>query len=101
MSLNKVNSTSHNYIKMSFFYVYVLQSVSHDFIYVGITHDLNRRFNEHNTGRNTSTRPYAPFRLIFYEAYLNEQDAKRREKYFKTTKGKVTLKQMLQAYFKV
>lgn len=85
---------------MSFFYVYVLQSVHHDFIYVGITHDLKRRFHEHNTGLNTSTKPYLPYRLIHYEAYLNEQDANRREKYFKTTKGKVTLRQMLKEYFK-
>ena len=84
---------------MSFYYVYVLQSKNHDFIYVGTTHDLKRRFKEHNTGQNISTNPYAPYRLIHYEAYSNEQDAKRRERYLKTTKGKVTLKQMLKEYF--
>jgi putative endonuclease len=84
---------------MSFVYVYVLQSLHHDFIYVGYTHDLKRRFHEHNTGQNISTKPYAPYQLIHYEAYLHEKDAKRRESYFKTTKGKVTLKQMLKEYF--
>lgn len=83
---------------MSFTYIYVLQSLHHDFIYVGITHDLKRRFHEHQSGQNTSTKPYTPYQLIHYETYLNEQAAKRRESYLKTTKGKVTLKQMLKGY---
>lgn len=85
---------------MSFTYIYVIQSINHDFVYVGITHDLKRRFLEHNTGNNTSTKPHAPYKLIHYEAYICEADAKRRETYFKTTKGKVTLRQMLKEYFK-
>jgi putative endonuclease len=85
---------------MQFFYVYVLKSIHKDFIYVGFTHNLRKRFPEHNNGEELSTKAYAPFDLIFYEAYRNEKDAKRREEYFKTTKGKVTLKQMLKEYFK-
>ena len=85
---------------MPFFYVYVIQSLHHDFVYVGITKDLKRRFTEHTTGKNVSTKPYVPYPLIFYEAYLSEQDAKKREKYLKTTKGKVTLRQMLKNYFR-
>jgi putative endonuclease len=84
---------------MPFTYIYVLQSLNHDFVYVGITSDLKRRFHEHQTGQNTSTKPYSPYRLIHYEAYICEADAKRRENYFKTTKGRVTLRQMLKVYF--
>ena len=74
-------------------------SVKQDFIYVGFTHNLKNRLKEHNNLENLSTKHYAPFELIFYEAYPNEKDAKRREEYFKTTKGKVTLRQMLKEYF--
>jgi putative endonuclease len=99
MNLSIANSSSQLYTYlMSFTYIYVLQSLHCDFIYVGITHDLKRRFHEHQAGHNTSTKPYLPYKLIHYEAYLNEKDAKRREHYFKTTKGKVTLKQMLRDY---
>lgn len=84
---------------MKFYYVYVLRSLSNDFIYVGFTQDLKRRFNEHNNKEELSTKHYAPFDLIHFEAYKNIKDAKRREQYFKTTKGKVTLKQMLKEYF--
>jgi putative endonuclease len=84
---------------MSFYYVYVLKSIKKDFVYIGFTHDLRNRLNEHNSKKNLSTKHYAPFELIHYEAYINEKDAKRREEYFKTTKGKVTLKLMLKEYF--
>lgn len=87
-------------IFMKFFYVYVLQSKIKDFIYVGFTQNLKKRFSEHNNKEELSTKHYVPFELIFYEAYQNEKDAKRREKYFKTTKGKTTLKAMLREYFK-
>ena len=82
------------------FHVYILKSLSHDFIYVGFTTDLRKRFSEHNNKEELSTKHYAPFELIHYEAYRNEKDAKRREEYFKTTKGKTTLKTMLKEYFK-
>ncbi len=84
---------------MKFFYVYVLKSISKEFIYVGFTNNLKRRFKEHNDKEELSTKHYAPFELIHYEAYRHEKDAKRREEYFKTTKGKVTLRQMLKEYF--
>lgn len=74
--------------------------MNHDFIYVGFTQDLRKRFKEHNKRHELSTKHYAPFDLIHYEAYKNIKDSKRREEYFKTTKGKVTLKQMLREYFK-
>lgn len=72
-----------------------------DFIYVGFTTDLRKRFTEHNSRQELSTKHYAPFELIHYEAYRNIKDAKRRENYFKTTKGKTTLKLMLREYFKI
>lgn len=84
---------------MKFYYVYVLQSLTKGFLYVGFTEDLKRRFRKHNNKEELSTKHYAPFELIHYEAYKNIKDGKRREGYFKTTKGKVTLKQMLKEHF--
>ncbi|PIR43034.1 hypothetical protein COV24_04900, partial [candidate division WWE3 bacterium CG10_big_fil_rev_8_21_14_0_10_32_10] len=45
--------------------------------------------------QNTSTSKRLPLKLIYYEAHLSKEDAKRREKYFKTTKGKATLHQII------
>lgn len=83
---------------MKFFYVYILKSKNKDFVYVGFTANLKRRYFEHNNREEISTKHYAPLDLIFYEAYRNEKDAKRREGYFKTTKGKTTLRMMLREY---
>ena len=66
---------------------------------MGSTSDLRTRFKSHNNGENLSTKGYAPFKLIFYESYLNKKDALRREEYFKTTKGKTTLRTMIKEYF--
>ena len=84
---------------MVFYYVYILQSKLKSFLYVGCTSDLKRRFHEHNNKEELSTKRYAPFELIFYEAYLSKKDAERREKYLKTSKGKKTLRIMLRDYF--
>ena len=68
-------------------------------MYVGYTTDLKARFKKHNSGEVFSTKPYLPWKLIFYEAYVKSSDAKRREIYLKTAKGRTTLKTMLKDYF--
>ena len=85
---------------MIFHYVYILKSIRKNFIYTGFTSNLKKRFQEHNNKEELSTKYYVPFDLIHYEAYRNQKDAKRREGYLKTTKGKITLKLMLREYFK-
>ena len=85
---------------MNFQYVYVLRSINFDFIYVGFTTNLKKRFGDHNNKEELSTKAYAPFELIHYEAYRNKKDAKRRENYFKTTKGKTTLRTMLKEHLR-
>jgi len=64
-------------------YVYLIKSLKKDFEYVGVTDDLKRRFVEHNNGRELSTKFYAPFILVYYEAYRNKKDALIREKKLK------------------
>lgn len=65
------------------FYVYVLKSNKDDSIYIGFTNDLKRRFEEHNSGKNKSTKFKTPFELVYYEAYKSESDAKYRERNIK------------------
>jgi len=83
------------------YYVYILQSQIHKkWLYKGCTSDLKRRFKEHSAGKNFSTAPYKPFKLIYYEAYLLKKDAKAREKYLKTSMGKRVLKKQLANFIK-
>ncbi len=68
-------------------------------MYKGFTVHLNKRLQQHNSGLNFSTRGKGPWIVIHYEAYRNEKDAKRREKYLKTSQGSRLLKRMLKEYF--
>ena len=80
------------------FYVYVLESETVSILYIGFTVDLMKRLEEHNKGLSNFTRKYKPWKLIYYEACVNEKDAKRREKYLKTTQGGRLLKRRLKEY---
>ncbi len=82
-------------LSVVFCYVYVLRSDASQNFYVGLTHDLKRRFAEHNKGLNFSTKFNKPWTQVYYEAHTNENDAKRREKYLKTTAGDQALHRML------
>jgi putative endonuclease len=65
------------------FYVYLLKSKICDELYVGSTNDLKRRVAEHNEGKVESTKKKKPYKLIYYEAYEAEADARKREKMLK------------------
>ncbi|MFA5175377.1 MAG: GIY-YIG nuclease family protein [Patescibacteria group bacterium] len=81
------------------FYTYILL-MKNSKIYTGYTSDLKRRLIEHKNGGNNTTKKFLPVKLISYEAFLNKNDAKRRKNYFKTSKGKTTLKLMLKEFLK-
>ncbi len=83
---------------MQFYFVYILLSLKDKKFYIGFTNNIKRRLYEHSNGLNISTIKRRPLKLIFFEAFLDKKDAIRREKYFKTSKGKTTLKQMIREY---
>jgi len=77
------------------FCVYVLFSEKDHLLYIGFSTNIEARVEAHNSGRNKSTATRKPLKLIFCEYYLFEEDARKREKYFKTTMGKKAIKLML------
>jgi putative endonuclease len=60
------------------FYVYVLQSPNGKSLYYGFSSNLKQRFKTHQ-----EMPKHAGWKLIYYEAYLNEQDARDRERMLK------------------
>ena len=82
------------------YYVYVLRSQFDGKLYIGYTMNLKNRVQEHNNGEVISTKSRRPLELIFYEGYKSMEDAKRREHYFKTSKGKSSLNMMLRSSLK-
>ncbi|QQG41277.1 MAG: GIY-YIG nuclease family protein [Candidatus Woesebacteria bacterium] len=77
------------------FYVYILFSKKDKGLYIGYTKDLKNRLSLHSKGQVYSTRNRLPVRLIHYEYFINEQDAKSREKYLKSGYGRTNFKEML------
>lgn len=75
--------------------VYILFSQKDFLLYIGFSTNIEARVKKHNSGGNISTANRIPLELIFCEYYLFEEDARKREKYFKTTMGKKAIKLML------
>jgi putative endonuclease len=65
------------------YYVYILKSKRDGKCYFGSTINLKQRFKLHNDGRVFSTRYRRPLKLVYYEAYLSEKDARKREQMLK------------------
>jgi len=77
------------------FTVYALQSLNFNFIYVGMTENLNDRLLRHNNGRVKSTKRFAPFRLLHSEIHPDGISARNREIFLKSTSGKRFLKSII------
>ena len=81
-----------------FYYVYILFSLKDGNRYTGYTKNLKLRLQAHCNGEVKSTKHRRPFKLIYFEACLSQQDALKREKYLKTHYGKMFLGNRLKAY---
>ncbi len=68
-------------------YVYILSSQKVKRLYNGYTNDLKRRLEEHNSGESFATKPYRPWKLMFYAAFETEPLAKNFEQYLKSGSG--------------
>jgi putative endonuclease len=76
------------------YWTYALQSKSNKYIYVGLTNNLERRFAEHNVGKNRTTKPYRPFVLIYSKEFSTRVEAREAEKKLKSGSGKEFLKSL-------
>ena len=83
---------------MSMWYTYILQSKKDDKWYTGYTQDLRKRFSQHNKGLSTWTKGRGPVTIIYYEACLNEDDARSRELFLKSGSGKRYVKNRLKRF---
>jgi len=70
------------------FYVYVLRSQSDSGFYIGFSTDLKRRLAEHTRGASLATKFRGPWKLVYYEAYTEREDAEGREKFLKSGAGR-------------
>lgn len=59
--------------------MYILKSLKDKKLYIGSTSDLNKRLKEHNSGSVLSTKQRRPFKLVYFEGYVLEEEARHRE----------------------
>lgn len=74
------------------FFTYVLYSFKDGKLYIGYAGNIEERFARHEAGHVPATKDRRPLKLIYYEAYLTEHEAKRREKFLKGGNGRAQLK---------
>lgn len=70
------------------YYCYILLSSKSHTFYFGSTVDLKHRLLLHNSGQVFSTKPYLPWKLVWYGAFETEKEARDFELYLKTGSGK-------------
>ncbi len=83
-------------IIQNMYYVYVLKSKKDSRFYIGFSTDLKQRLKEHNEGKVKSTKSRRPLELVYYEAYKDENKARRQELFYKTGQGRRILKKRLE-----
>ena len=77
------------------FFVYVISSQMRSYLYVGLTNNLKRRISQHQQGKERTTRPFRPFKLIYHKWCPTRQEARNREKYLKSGVGKEWIKKYI------
>ena len=77
-------------------YVYLIESIAApDNRYVGITSDIDRRLEDHNSGKSPHTLKYKPWRLVTYIAFTSRAKAVSFERYIKSGSGHAFAKRRL------
>jgi putative endonuclease len=79
---------------------YALHSVTDDGFYIGYSASLRKRFKQHLERNSFATSYRGPWKLIYYEAHLEQADALGREKYLKSGAGRRFLKSQLKHYLR-
>ncbi len=82
-------------------YVYVLHSESDGGLYIGYSSNLRRKLAEHKAHLAPATASRGPWSLIYYEAYVEESDARGREEFLKSGAGRRFLRKQCHNYFAI
>lgn len=83
---------------MKRFYVYILLCADGR-LYIGFTNNLKHRLTQHARGEVLSTGNRLPVKLIHYEYFINEKDAKACEEFLKSGYGRKQMKEFLKNTF--
>ena len=75
--------------------IYILNSKKHNRYYIGCTSNLERRIDEHNNGKVSSTKAFARWSVVYIEKYATKSEAYEREKIIKSYKSGNAFKDLI------
>jgi putative endonuclease len=75
-------------------WVYAIKSINHNYIYVGLTNNIQKRLKQHNSNQQRSTKAYSPYELIYSIQCKDRKSARVIEKKLKSGYGKEYLKKL-------
>jgi len=78
------------------FCTYILRSGVTSHYYTGSTSNLQARLQQHNCDASASTKNRGPWDLVHHEEFATLAEAVRRERYFKTGRGREELKKLVE-----
>ncbi|HUV72520.1 MAG TPA: GIY-YIG nuclease family protein [Clostridia bacterium] len=78
------------------FYVYILKSKKDNNLYTGFSQNLRERLKWHAEGRSQATKWRLPIELVYYEAYKDKTDARKREMFLKSGRGREIIKKQIE-----
>lgn len=76
-------------------YVYILKSLINRTHYVGLTENVDKRLEQHNRGKNYSTKNLRPWVLIHVEIIESRAKARELEKFFKSGYGREIISELV------
>jgi predicted GIY-YIG superfamily endonuclease len=83
------------------YFLYILQSISTERYYIGISNDYLRRLEFHNTIEKGYTARYRPWKVVFVKEYPNRQLAHKAELKLKAWKSRVMIERVISGEIKV
>jgi len=76
-------------------YVYILKSLKNSRFYVGSTDDVDRRFEEHNSGKGIYTSESRPWELVFQQEFKTLSLARQMEVRLKKLKNREVVEKII------
>ncbi|MBI5662604.1 MAG: GIY-YIG nuclease family protein [Ignavibacterium album] len=77
------------------YYLYILKSKTSDKYYTGISEDVERRLEFHNTREKGFTSRYRPWEVVFKKEFENKAEAIRAERNVKRWKSKLMIEKLI------
>jgi len=79
------------------YYLYILQNNKNSKYYIGVTNNIKRRLQEHNSGSVKSTAPYRPWTLKRIEEFSDINLAYQRERFIKSKHSRIIIETIIAA----